>query len=62
MKKSDKIIINLLWMVIGSIPALLLYIFFLRVSGDIEICKIYYPEMNTAKCYFSSKTVRVPGK
>jgi hypothetical protein len=34
---------------------------YLRVAGDIEVCRKYYPEMSTASCYFSSKTVRVPG-
>lgn len=33
-----------------------------RISGDIQICRIYYKEMSLAQCYFSSKTVRVPEK
>lgn len=32
-----------------------------RVSGDIQVCRKYYPEMGLMQCYFSSKTVRVPG-
>lgn len=42
--------------------AIAIYIGYLRVSGDISICKLYYPEMNIAECFFSSKTVRIPNK
>lgn len=34
---------------------------YFRVTGDIQVCQQYYPEMGLAQCYFSSKTVRVPG-
>lgn len=33
---------------------------YLRVSGDLQVCREYYPRMGTAACYFSSKTVRTP--
>ncbi len=35
---------------------------YFRVSGDLAVCREYYPKMGRAQCYFSSKTVRVPGK
>lgn len=41
------------------IVPLLLALYF-RVSGDLAVCREYYPEMSRAACYFSSKTVRVP--
>ncbi len=47
-------------------PAVLISIIgtclYYRVSGDIQVCRAYYPEMGLAQCYFSSKTVRVPSK
>ena len=43
------------------ILALALTAGFYRVSGDLQICRLYYPEMSLAGCYFSSKTVRIPG-
>lgn len=36
-------------------------ILYYRVTGDLEVCKLFYPEMSRMACYFSSKTVRVPG-
>ncbi len=33
---------------------------FYRVSGDLEVCQLYYPEMSRMACYMSTKTVRVP--
>jgi hypothetical protein len=36
------------------------FIGYLRVSGDLEVCRLYYREMSRAACFFSSKTVRVP--
>lgn len=48
-----------LFLVLGWIFGLPL---FFRVSGDLKVCRIYYSEMNVLECYFSSKTVRVPGK
>lgn len=44
--------------IIISIAGACLYF---RVSGDIQVCRAYYPEMSLPGCYFSSKTVRVPG-
>jgi len=29
----------------------------LRVKGDLAVCRQYYPQVTTAECYFSSKTV-----
>lgn len=49
------------WAFLGAVVLLLLAPVYFRVSGDLEVCRIYYPEMNRAACYFSSKTVRVPG-
>jgi hypothetical protein len=43
-----------------TVICIAIYIVYLRVSGDVAICKLYYPEMKTMECYFSSKTVRVP--
>lgn len=34
---------------------------YFRISGDIQVCQKYYSEMGLMQCYFSSKTVRVPG-
>lgn len=45
-------------LVVLSLPVSALYF---RVSGDLSVCRMYYPEMGLAQCYFSSKTVRVPG-
>lgn len=33
---------------------------FFRVSGDLEVCRLYYPQMNRFSCYMSEKTVRTP--
>ena len=51
----------LAWAFLGLVIALLLSPAYFRVTGDIEVCRIYYPEMSRASCFFSSKTVRTPG-
>lgn len=43
--------------VLVSIGLVFLYY---RVAGDLEVCRLYYPEMSRLACYMSSKTVRVP--
>lgn len=39
---------------------LIVAIVYFRVSGDLEVCRLYYPEMSRMACYMSEKTVRVP--
>ena len=51
----------IIFAILAIICFMLIPLYF-RVSGDLRICKIYYPEMGTLECYFSSKTVRVPQK
>lgn len=48
------------------LPILVMIIFglvpmYFKIYGDIEVCQKFYPEMKTVNCFFSSKTVRVPG-
>lgn len=57
-----KIGIGLIWAVVAMIPVGFIAFAYFRISGDLSVCKNYYPEMNTLSCYFSSKTVRVPNK
>lgn len=52
---------GLFWFVIASAVGFAFTALFFRISGDLAVCRNHYPEMGTMQCYFSSKTVRIPG-
>jgi hypothetical protein len=56
--KTGDYVLLLVMLVALALGAAALYF---RISGDLTVCREYYPEMGRLECYMSSKTVRTPG-
>lgn len=56
MRSNEKQVVTLVALALAILAIVLIPLYF-RISGDLSVCRQYYPEMGRMECYFSSKTV-----